>query len=168
MRYSREISGISRMLIVVRDLRPCEIWRPSYGPLDFLCSIRKEKGNRKVSWSSRQLSSLFPLGSTFSAPDHPPSSFLFSHDEFQGRWSIDRFPRAIDPNVYARGELRQSSSTAYHNFRFVRSIPPKTISSSQITIFSRHFFFIFSFFFFFSLYFSFYCCCCCCCCVILL
>lgn len=102
---SRNQWNFARVLIqVVRDLRPCEIWRSSRfsrGPLDFLCSIRKKKyatkDNRKVLWSSRRLSSLFPLGSTFPASAHPPSFFLLSHDESQGRQSIDWFPSAIDP-----------------------------------------------------------------------
>lgn len=90
------------MLIVVRDLRPCEMWRPSrfnVGPSTSSDPKRKNatKGNRKVPRSSRRLSSLFPLGSMFPASDHPPSSFLLSHDESQGRRSIDRsidrFPR---------------------------------------------------------------------------
>jgi len=54
------------------------------------------------------------------------------------RWiprpTIDRLIPARDrSDDYVRGELRQSSSTAHHNFHLARSVPLKTISSSEIS-----------------------------------
>lgn len=144
---SRNQWNFAQVLIqVVRDLRPCEMWRPSRfsrGPLDFLCSIRKENtlqritgkfcgrrdGSLRCSRSDQR--SLLPLIRHHSS--------LLSHDESQGR-SINFCPRSIRRDVYVRGELRQSSSTAHHNFHLARSIPPKTTSSSRIILFSRRFF----------------------------
>jgi len=164
MRYSREINGISRMLIrrarpsSMRDMET-ELWIPRLPLLDpkrktLQRVTGKFHGRRDSSFrcSHSDQRSLLPIIRRHS------SSFPTMNSKADDR-SIDSRARSIRT---FRGELRQSSSTAHHNFRFVRSIPPKTISSSQITIFSRHFFFFFSFFFLFSLSF------CCCCCVILL
>lgn len=151
---SRNQWNFARVLIqIVRDLRPCEMWRSSRfsrGPLDFLCSIRKENtlqritgkfcgrrdGSLRCSRSDQR--SLLPLirRHSSSSPTMNPKA---------DNRSIDFRPRSIRRDVYVRGELRQSSSTAHHNFRLARSIPPKTTSSSRITLFSCRFFLHFFF-----------------------
>lgn len=109
--------------------RPSSMWDTETSWLPLLDPKGEKKtatkGNRKVLWSSRQLSSLFPLESTFpcfrsSAARHPSSSSTMN-PKADDR-TIDPCARSI--RRYARGELRQSSSTAHHNFRLARSIPP--------------------------------------------
>lgn len=107
---------------------------------------------------------MFPLELTFpcfrsSAARHPSSSSTMN-PKADDR-TID--PRARSIPRYARGELRQSSSTAHHNFRLARSIPPL----KNYLLFANHslqpplssFSSSFTFFFLllFSLYLSFCC-----------
>lgn len=131
---------------------------PRLSPLD---SKRKTatKGNRKVPWSSRRLSSLFPLGSTTfpclrsSVVDSSASPAMRIP-----RPTIDRSIPARDRSdihVFAENS-GQSSSTAHHNFRLARSIllQKNHTSSSQITF--RCFLRLFL-----SSFHLFFCCCCC-------
>lgn len=119
---------------IVRNLRP--FWRDAEtesvqcGSLDSPCSIREKKitkDNRKVSQSLRQLSSSFPLGITSPALDHPPRPPPAMNPKADDR-SISA--RGIDPTLRC-GELRQSQSTAHHNFRLAR--PSYLLVSSQQT-----------------------------------
>jgi len=135
------------------------------GSLDFLYSIRKRKkknamkDNRKVPWSSRRLSSLFPLGSTFPASDHPVSSFLLSHDESQGRPSIDWFPRAIDPTI----TFAENSGRAHQRLITISILRDLSPSKNHL-LFGNFSAAVSSFsflFLLFSFYLSFYCCCSC-------
>lgn len=101
------------------------VWRP----LDFLCSIQKGKkrplqrvtgkfcGRRDSSLRCSRSNQRFPASDH---PPHDPSSSSTMNPKADDR-TID--PRARSIRRYARGELRQSSSTAHHNFRLARSIP---------------------------------------------
>lgn len=120
--------------------------------LDFLCSIRDEKKNTlqratgKFRWSSRRLSSLFPLESTRSLlpiirRPRPSSSPAVNPERL-----IDRLIPARDrSDVHVRGELRQSSrqrlssqfpSCEIYPFRQKPLLPRESLSSVAVSFFS--------------------------------
>lgn len=147
MEFRASVNSGRARLSSMRDMEieSVQSWTPRLPLLD---PKRKYaiKDNRKVLWSSRRSlrcsrsdqRSLLPLirRHSSSSPTMNPKA---------DNRSIDFRPRLIRRDVYVRGELRQSSSTAHHNFRLARSIPPKTTSSSRITLFSRRFFLHFFF-----------------------
>lgn len=151
----------------MRDMETVPVRR---GPLDFLYSIRKRKKKtlRRVTgkFRGRRDGSLRCSRSDqrFLLPIiRFRSSFLLSHDESQGRRSIDWFPwfpRAIDPTItFAEnsGRARQRLIT----ISILRDLSLQKPSPLRKFL-SRRFFLLFSFLFLlFSFYLSFYCCCSC-------